>query len=200
MSDRNSGARKTHSTKSHRLIAINLGPPPNQTPPDKPTMAEVKATLPSSVDAAGVTSATDATVTTPDASSGSTDKDKKLTGKQKKGKSGDKKSGEGKRGQLKAAKSAEKGTVKKRANEVELLKGISKPATRRLFKQIDVHEKLRLADNATAAIRATIGTTTQRVVHSLVRAVVEAGRQTAYLCDARAAVHKELPRSTVFAH
>jgi hypothetical protein len=159
-------------------------------------MAEVKVTLPS-IDA-GITSSTDAVNT--DAVS-STDKDKKLGGKQKKGKSGEKKS-EGKRGQFKGTKSDKKkdGTVKKRASEIELLKGISKPATRRLFKQINVHEKLRLADNATAAIRATIGTTAQRVVHALVRGVVEAGRQTAYLCDARTAVHKELPRSTVFAH
>lgn len=166
-------------------------------------MADIKSTLPPLE--AAVASVADGTVspstgTGADAAAAQT-KAQKIAKKQKK--SGDKKS-EGKRGKLKGGDGttvkAPREAKEKRKSEVDLLKGISKPATRRLFKQIKVHDKLRLADDATAAIRAIIGTRTRGIVHMLVKDVVDAGRQTAYLCDAKSAIHKEFPRSTVFVH
>jgi histone H3/H4 len=123
-------------------------------------------------------------------------KEGKLARKQKKGKKAADGT-DGKRGQLKAAKD-EKKPKKPRATEVMLLKGISKPAARRLFKQIPVASKLRLADDTTNSIRAAIGLTTRRVTRAMVEAVIEAGRQTAYLCDARTAVNLEIPRNSTF--
>lgn len=132
------------------------------------------------------------------AASGTDAKEKALLKKQKGGERKKKADGAstGKRGVSKST--AEKKPKKERPDEAKLLKGISKPATRRMFKQIYNHSKLRLADNATDSIRATMGVTTRRVVQAMVAAVAAVKRQTSYMCDARAAVRKELPRSNVF--
>jgi len=109
--------------------------------------------------------------------------------KEKKSKAG--KAESGKRGGF-------KGEKKKRPDELSILKGISKPATRRLFSQTGIPAELRLSEKTTDPIRCTIGLTTRRIVHAMVRAVIDAGRKTAYLCDSRDAVRRELPRSDTF--
>lgn len=111
--------------------------------------------------------------------------------KKEKGAKKDKKA-EGKRGVKKT------GEKKKRPDELTILKGISKPATRRLFNQTGIPADLRLSEKTTDPIRATIGLTTRRIVHAMVRSVIQAGRKTAYLCDSRDAVRRELPRSDTF--
>jgi hypothetical protein len=105
-----------------------------------------------------------------------------------------KKKAEGKRGQ----RPKDKRSAAEKYDEVKLLKGISKPATRRLFKQIEAHKSLRLADDTTDQIRAILGSTTRRVVRLMADIVERSKRQTAYLCDVRSAVAQELPRSRVF--
>lgn len=126
-------------------------------------------------------------------------KDKALARKGKKAPAGNKKKTDaktdGKRGHPKTGRS----NPKVRLDEATVLKGVSKPATRRIFKQTKIPGDLRLSDKTTDPIRATIGFTTQRVVEAMVRAVIAAGRKTAYLCDSRDAVKKELPRSSTFA-
>jgi hypothetical protein len=87
-----------------------------------------------------------------------------------------------------------------KAVEAKLLKkGISKPATHRLFKWVKIGDlKLRLADNATNSIRAMIGVRTKHLVRTLVGQVKDSERKTAYMHDAREAVQKELPSVHTF--
>lgn len=122
-----------------------------------------------------------------------TDKDAKLAKKQKKG--GDKKSGDkgGKRGAPKGDKKP-----KKRLSEPELLRGISKPAIRRIFKQISGANKMRLAEDSTASIRAIVAVVVKNVTTKMIENVVKAGRRTSYAADARDAVKSVLPRSTIY--
>lgn len=119
-------------------------------------------------------------------------------GGNKKQKGDGKKKSTGKRGQTKPVKGEKKPKTKERPDFPTLLAGISRPAIRRLFKQVHNHSRLRLSSASAEAIRVHIGASTRRITRSMVEAVLAAGRQTAYLCDARAAVRKELPNSSVF--
>jgi histone H3/H4 len=97
----------------------------------------------------------------------------------------------------KAAKAA-KGARAKNYTEENLLDGISKPATRRLFKLVPNSKGLRLADNATDSIRALIGMTTKRLMHAAAEAVATQQRQTLYLSDCKSTVQTMLPHVSVF--
>jgi hypothetical protein len=98
-----------------------------------------------------------------------------------------------------SGKSKAKGVRSKAVySESDLLNGISKPATRRLFKQVPGSETMRLADNATDSIRALLGQSTKRLSYAIAESVKSQGRQTAYLSDSKQTVQNLLPHVSVF--
>ena len=84
------------------------------------------------------------------------------------------------------------------SDEADLLAGISKPACRRLFRQVVGVGSLRLADNATDSIRAAIGRITKQLACEAAKLVATANRQTMYMVDAKEAIAKILPAVSVF--
>lgn len=158
----------------------------------KPTTAMTTAPAP-------VTAEAPAPATAPmtDADTAAAGGEKKKGGKKAKtGKTGDKPKGA--RGVPKNKGGPKTTKTKVVFTETELCQGISKPATRRLFKQVPGNDNLRLADNATDGIRELIAVTTKRVAYALAESVDACKRQTAYLSDASSCVQKLLPSSSVF--
>jgi hypothetical protein len=112
-------------------------------------------------------------------------------------KEGDAKKGAGKRG-VKTGGAGKPKRQRLSADEEKVLEGISKPACRRLFKQIRNNDKMRLADDTTAAIRRQYACTLRALVDEMVACVAQADRQTAFLCDSRDGTLKVLPDCSTY--
>jgi histone H3/H4 len=115
---------------------------------------------------------------------------------------GGKKKGSGKKGTLKSAGAKEARADRKkkeRPTENELLAGISKPAIRRIFKNIKCKSRMRLADNAAVPVRASVGKHMSKIMREIVTIIAAKKRQTAYLVDAREAIISVLPNCDIFA-
>jgi len=126
----------------------------------------------------------------------SSKKPKKVKVSKPKAKAGDAKESKEGGAKPKAKKSGPKAS--NLSDEAELLAGISKPACRRLFRQVVGVGSLRLADNATDSIRAAIGRITKQLACEAANQVHAASRQTMYMVDAKEAIAKVLPTVSVF--
>lgn len=157
---------------------------------------------PTAVDASTVPAATVPAAASAAATEGTAPTDTSSTKKTKKVKvSKPKKAGEAKESKEGGAKPKAKKSGSKNSNlsdEAELLAGISKPACRRLFRQVVGVGSLRLADNATDSIRAAIGRITKQLACEAANQVAANNRQTMYMVDAKEAIAKVLPTVSVF--
>jgi histone H3/H4 len=155
---------------------------------------------PTAVDASTVPAATvPAVALAGDASAAPTDTTSKKSKKVKVGKP--KKNADSKESKEGGSKPKSKKSGPKASNlsdEAELLAGISKPACRRLFRQVVGVGSLRLADNATDSIRAAIGRITKQLACEAANQVHANNRQTMYMVDAKEAIAKVLPTVSVF--